>query len=212
MGKRKRKTIFWLWTKQAGITLVELIVAMGIFTIISWFIISFALDVGDSSLRISNSLLTQTQIRQTLNLMVSEIRSAGQSNVGGYLIAQSASSTFTFYTDINRDGILLERVRYFLDGNTFSKGIITPTGSPLEYVDSSEEIIPLVDNVVLGLDIFSYYGSSATSSDSSPLGYPIDVLDIRIVGVNLSANQGTVNVPSVVGEKEWVTIRNLRYK
>lgn len=194
-----------------GFTLIEVLVGMVIAVIVVFFIISFAADITDSSLRLSGSLFTQQQLQQTLQVMIPEIRSVGQSNVGAYPIEVATTTTFSFYSDIDRDG-KFEKVRYFLDGTTFKKGVIVPTGEPLTYDDEDEDIFPLIDNIVVGPQIFSYYDIDATSTQSTQLPNPVDVLKIRMVKVTLVANQGTEGQVSVVGAEDQATIRNLRYK
>lgn len=194
-----------------GFTLIEILVGMVITVIVVFFIISFAADITDSSLRLGGSLFTQQQLQQTLQVMVPEIRSVGQSSVGAYPIEIATSTEFSFYSDIDRDG-KFEKVRYFLDNTTFKKGIIVPTGEPLVYDDEDEEIFPLVDSIVVGPQIFSYYDIDATSTQSTQLSTPVDVLKIRMVKITLVANQGTAGEISIVGAEDQATIRNLRYK
>jgi len=198
-------------TSTAGFTLIEVVMTMAIVSFIGIFITYFSRDIFDSSLRVNNSLLAQQQIQQTLQLMMPEIRSASQSENGGYPIEQAASSSFMFYADIDQDGDF-DRVRYFLNGTTFTKGVVGPTGSPLTYPTSSESLQPLVSNMVLGTQIFTYYGSTATSSQSTALSFPVNVLAIKTVEVSIVANQGTTSTPAFVGAKNQATIRNLRYK
>ena len=195
----------------AGFTLLEVLIASALSIMIAFFIVSLAKDVTDSSLRVSGSIFSQQQIQQTLQIMIPEIRSATQSNTGNYPIQTAATSTFEFYSDIDGDG-LFEKVRYFLNGSSFAKGVVKPTGMPLQYVTSSETIATLVDNLVISNQIFSYYDVTATSTRSQPLPFPVDVIKIKTVKISLVANQGTTNMPSIIGAENEATIRNLRYK
>jgi prepilin-type N-terminal cleavage/methylation domain-containing protein len=195
---------------QQGFTLMEIVVAMGIMVIIGVLGTYFARDITDSTLRVNRSLLTQQQLQQTLQLMVPEIRSASQSNDGSYPIVQATTSTFTFFSDIDQDGDF-DRVRYFLNGTNLDKGVISPSGVPLSYPTSTETLRTLVENMVAS-QIFTYYGETATSTQSVPLPFPVNVLAIKTVEVTLVANQGTTSTPAFVGVKNQATIRNLRYK
>lgn len=197
--------------KQAGFTIVEVAITLAVVAFVAILFMNFSRDITDTTLRFSRSLTTQQEIQQTLQLMMPEIRSAAQSNTGGYPIVQATTSTLVFYSDIDRDG-LFERVRYFEEGNVFKKGVITPIGNPLSYSTSTEEVRELVNNLISGNQIFSYYDLNATSSESNALLSPIDILDIRMIKVNLVANQGTTSTISLVGSQDQATIRNLRYK
>ena len=197
--------------KNSGFTLLEIVVAMGITIMMGYLFVMLARDTTDTGLRFSNSLFTEQQIQQTLQIILPEIRSASQSNIGAYPIDAAATSSFIFYSDIDLDG-LFERVRYFANGTTFTKGVIKPTGSPLTYVTSSEVFQPLVDNLITANQIFSYYDVNATSSQSAALTFPVDVVKIKTVRISLVANQGTTSTPAIVGVENEATIRNLRYK
>lgn len=170
----------------------------------------FGNHLATENIRINMGILVEQEMHQTLQLMIPEIRSASQSNVGNYPIESAATTTLVFYSDINRDGVF-ERVRYFLDGSTFKKGVVNPTGDPLVYVTSSEKISELVHNMIES-QIFSYYDMNATSTAATPLTHPVDVQDINIVRITLVANRGTTSSPSIVGTESQATIRNLRYR
>ena len=195
----------------AGFTLFETVVSMGIIMIVAVLFMRLSRDVTDTTLRFNRSLITQTTIEQTLQMILPEVRSITESNVGAFPVSVAGTSTFEFYSDIDQDG-LFERVRYFLDGNTFYKGVIKPSGSPLTYATSSESLRDLVDNMISGSQIFTYYDETATSTNSTPLQQPVSPLDVKTVKIALVANQGTTSTPAVVGVETEATIRNLRYK
>ena len=197
--------------KNSGFTLVEVVITMAIVMIVGVLFMRLSQDITSSALRFTNSLVTQQSIQSTLQTMVPEIRSAAQSNDGAYAISVAATSTFEFYSDVDRDG-LFDRVRYFLSSTTFKKGVIKPTGSPLTYATSSEVLQDLVENVIPGSQIFSYYDKNATSSGSTALPSPIDPVQVKTIKITLVANQGTSSTPSIVGVETSATIRNLRYK
>ena len=193
-----------------GFTLLELLIAMAILGGITFFVGLFGSDTVKYTVRFNSSLLAQQEIQQTLQVMLPEIRSASQSNTGAYPIETATATTTTFYSDIDLDG-KFERVRYFLIGGLFQKGVIKPTGTPLAYVTSTETIYELVHNMV-GSQVFSYYDISATSSISTALPFPVDVLKVKMIRIALVANQGTSSTGSIVGVENQATIRNLRYK
>lgn len=196
---------------SGGFTLIEIVVAMAITSGLAFFFVTLARDTTDATLRFNSQLMTQQQIEQTMQLIVPEIRSISQGIDGAYPIAQATTSTFQFYSDVDRNGSF-DRVRYFLSGTTLKKGVIKPAGNPPVYATSSEAITDVVLNVVGGTTIFSYYDSSATSSASNALPSPVDVLRIKTVKMTIVANQGTATKPSLVGAETSATIRNLRYK
>ncbi|PIT93243.1 MAG: hypothetical protein COU06_00910 [Candidatus Harrisonbacteria bacterium CG10_big_fil_rev_8_21_14_0_10_38_8] len=197
-------------SKNRGFTLLELVIAMGIFIGVAFFIVVLSRRVFDTTLEFSSSLTTQQQIQQTLQVMVPEIRSMAQSNTGGYPVEEASTSTLIFYSDIDFDGVF-ERIRYSLSDGVFIRGVVEPTGNPLVYSTSTEVTRELVYNIIEGVDVFSYYSSGVTSTEELPLIHPVDIQLIRMIRVDLIANQGSITNPSIVGGQEQVTIRNLRY-
>lgn len=195
---------------QKGLTLIEVLIAMAMMGGVAFLITQLSGDLTDYSLRFNRGLFTQQQIQQTLQIIVPEIRSASQSSNGTYPIIQATTSTFKFYSDLDKNGTF-EEVRYFLQSGVFKKGVIKPSGNPPTYPTSSEVIYELVHNMATST-IFSYYDNTATSTLSAPLPSPIDVLKIRTVEINLIANQGVTSTASMTGVDNRATIRNLRYK
>lgn len=189
---------------------MEVLVTMALMTGIAFLITKLSGDLTGYSLRFNRSIFTQQEIQQTLQVILPEIRSATQSSNGVYPIVAAATSSFTFYSDLDRDGAF-ERVRYFLQSGIFKKGVIKPSGYPPTYPSSSEVVYDLVHSMSTST-IFYYFDANATSTFSASLPSPVDVLKVRTVEVNLIANQGTTSTQSLTGIDNRATIRNLRYK
>jgi len=196
---------------QTGFTLIEIIITMAIVVFVVSGIYVFVGNLTDASLRINSGLLANQEIQQALQVMVPELRSAAQSNTGVYPIIEAASTSIRFYSDVNGDSIF-EEVHYYLEGDVFKKGVIAPSGEPLVYDEEDEKVRELVENMVTGAQIFSYFSAEATSTYADALPFPVNILDISKVKITLSVNKGTPTMPSIIGIEDLVTIRNLRYK
>ncbi|PIR88663.1 MAG: hypothetical protein COU09_01055 [Candidatus Harrisonbacteria bacterium CG10_big_fil_rev_8_21_14_0_10_44_23] len=195
-----------------GFTLLEIVIGMAIGIGIMVLITYLIGDLSEQNLRFTQTLTGQESAQQTLQVMIPEIRSAAPSNIGNYPIEQAGTSTLIFYSDTNGDGFL-ERIRYYLSGDVFNKGVIKPTGNPLEYNSNNEKSYSLVSSIVNGdSPIFSYYGANATSSQSAPLSQPVDINSVRMIKVSLIFNQGDEYNPNIVGIENQATIRNLRFQ
>src|SRR3989339_816589 len=98
--------------KKKGFTLMETMIALGIFAITTTAIISFIM----SSFRVSAFGQEQNDAiesaRNGIDKMVTEIREGGQSAEGGYLILDNEEQALTFYSDVDRDGEL-EQISYW---------------------------------------------------------------------------------------------------
>jgi len=192
-----------------GFTLIEVIISVGLLSGIILMIGLFGQDISNFSLSFSESLLIQQELNLTLQSMAPELRSMAASSLGSYPIAAAGTSSFTFYSDIDKDG-LFDRVRYFLQGSTLQKGVLKPTGSPLTYNPINEIVKDVLHNVVVSTstDIFTYFDASFTGTEPK-MAYPINIPLVRAIEVRLTADQAQ-NTPAPVTLSIFETPRNLR--
>lgn len=178
----------------SGFTLVEIIVSVAIVLVIGFLVGMFGLGISKFSTSFNENVDTQGGLIQALGIISQEARSMEQSNIGSYPIDSAASSSFVFYSDIDGDG-LFERVRYFLTGNILKKGFIKPTGNPYAYNAVNEKINDIINNMsVTSTPIFSYYDSNFSGSEQ-PMSYPLNISNIRLIKISLSATQSSQGQP-----------------
>jgi len=194
---------------KRGFTLVEILVSVSIFAAIIVFIGGFQSDVFSLNRIIQSGLQNQSEAKKIIRPFANEVRSAATSNLGSYAIAETIETSFTFYTDIDSDG-LREKVKYFLDNGEFTKSIISPTGQPLVYDQENEQIIKVVQDVV-NYDIFEYYDSLYDGTASSTaLSQPVITSDVRLVKVTLIIDSDPNKPPAPIEVTTQVSIRNLK--
>jgi len=195
--------------KRSGITFLEIIISVALTSIIVVVLSRFSGTVSSIGKVINQRLQVQQDLEQTLQTIVTEIRSAGPSASGGYALESAASSSFIFYSDVERDGAM-ERVRYFFGTSTLTKGVTEPTTStPPVYVTSTESTKIIIGNAIVASSSFAYFGASATST-ILPLTSPIDITAVRFVKVTITADVSTSSAPRPITFSNTVTIRNLR--
>lgn len=192
-----------------GISLVEVLVAMGIFAMI----ISAATYILLFSLRGRNivyeQILTQSQGRKVLADIVNEIRSARQSSIGSYTIAKASTTEFIFYTNLDADSYM-ERVRYTLSGNKLVKGVIKPSGNPLAYNTANETTSTAAESVGASSGtLFLYYDQNYTGT-STPLAQPVNVTNVRVVGIQFYLDRNPILSPTALFLQGKSEIRNLK--
>ena len=169
-----------LLEKQSGISLVEVLVVVGILGLISVGIVTLFTDTFSLNRNISNQLSVSGEARRALKTMTAEMRTASPSSNGAYAITQTATSSFTFYSNVDSDSYK-ERIRYFASGTVLYRGLIKPSGSPLAYNNASETITSLVRGLVTGTStpIFVYFDSTYAGT-STPTTTPA-IADVRLV-------------------------------
>ncbi|MEK7187979.1 MAG: hypothetical protein AAB691_04005 [Patescibacteria group bacterium] len=200
---------FFQSEKRAGISFLEIILSMGVTAIIVLVLSKFSGTVTSIGTVINQRLQVQGDLEQGLQIMVTDIRSAGPSAYGSYAIESAASSSFVFYSDVDRDGTM-ERVRYFFGTSTLQKGVTEPTTStPPTYVTSTEGVKIVVPNVKISSSSFEYFGDTATST-FTPLASPIEIEAVRFMRISVTADVSTSSAPKPITFTNTVTIRNLR--
>lgn len=194
-----------------GASILEIIIVIGIVALIGVALGSFQGDIFYLNSVIQNGLSADEQARTIIRPMLDEIRSAQQSSLGAYPIKEAAPSSFTFYADINGDG-LVEQVRYFATGTSFKKGVIIPSGNPLVYATSTETVTTLVSSLGNGTSsVFEYYDSSYNgSATSTPLVQPVSLLAVRLVKITLKVDVDSNRSPTPRLITTQVQIRNLK--
>ena len=207
----KNKSIFYfrfsILRPNKGFTLIEMFLALSITVILGIAVGAFQRNIFSSGNYLQESFRAEDDARKILRDMVSEIRSMNYSGVGGYFIEQASGSSFTFYSDINGDG-KTERRRYYKDGDTIKRGIVYPTGSPINY-SSPEKISIVVRDIVNSGNIFSYYDENYNGFGSA-LSEPIDLPLIRLVKIDIPIILKNGNATTTYDIESQVSIRNLK--
>lgn len=192
-----------------GFSLVEVLMAVAILTLVGVTIYTFQEDVFSFNRILTNGLTAQDEARRALRIMSAEIRTASPSSIGAYPIAEATNSSFTFYSNIGNDA-LKERIRYFLDGTVLKRGVIRSTGDPLTYNAASEVLVELVHGITNGVTpVFTYYDSSYDGT-TLPLGTPINIALVRLVKVTLSIDPDLFQPPGATTLTTQISIRNLK--
>jgi prepilin-type N-terminal cleavage/methylation domain-containing protein len=195
--------------RNKGFTLIELLISVAILMLISLAVSNFQKDIFALFTRYQGNLNFELGARGILKDFSAETREASPSSLGSYPIEEASTTEFIFYSDADNDG-KIERIRYFLSGSNFKKGVIKPSGSPLQYATATEAVSLLASSVVNGTTpIFSYYDTNYTGT-SSPLSQPVSVSAVRLVKMLLMINPDPSRNSSPYVFTTEVSIRNLK--
>lgn len=196
-----------------GLTLIEILVVVALVGILSVVIGKFQADVFSYGRYFNNSLTTADSAQKLLRPMTEEIRSASPSNNGAYPIDSVGAYSFSFYSDIDNDG-LKDWVKYSLSGTTLTKETIKPAGIPAVYNQASKvsrTFMTGVQNQVEGIPIFTFYNEAYTGGAGGVVD-PItgNIESIRLVGIKIRIDQDTKQLPPLIEVSSQVAIRNLK--
>jgi len=200
-----------IFLDKKGFTLLEIIVAMGLFSIVIFGIFALFEASSKANKNVWESSSVQNEASKAMQTVVDELRAANYSTVGGYPIASATGTEIIFYVNIDSD-ILVERIHYFVENDTFKKGVTKPTGTLLYSYGSTEQVTELVHNLKTPLEtIFTYYGETYNDADDfTVLTYPIILPDVRMVGITLQLKQNSTPNAPVFEVQTKVQVRNLK--
>ena len=190
---------------------MELLVVVAIVSILAIVISKFQRDVFSFNRNFSNSFTTGDSAQKLLRPMTAEIRSASASNNGSYPIDAIGDYSFSFYSDIDNDG-LKELIKYTLSGTTLNKEVTKPTGNPLTYLPANKvtkTFMTGIRNQTEGIPIFTYYDQTYTGGAGGIVSSSGSVSEVSLVGVKLRFNPD-LNQSRITEISTQVAIRNLK--
>lgn len=161
---------------KKSFTLIELTFFMLIISFILFVFLLFVINLSNANVYLVFSLGSYSDVNSALAQLKKELKSAEESNIGHYPLELVSSTSIIFYSDFNGDG-LVERIRYFLDGEELKRGIVVPTGNPLSYNLNQEKIQTLVKNLIPNQKIFTFYDEN--------LNETLDIAKIKVIKANL---------------------------
>lgn len=182
-------------TNNPGFSLVETILVVAISTFVFLAMVSainFFYRTNDYSVQQAAAI---TSARRGVENMVRDIREASYSNNGAYPVFEMSTSSFTFFSDIDRDETV-EQVRYFLDDTDFKLTTTKPSGDPPSYTTGTENTQIISDNVrnnTQNEPIFRYF--NAAGQEMTDLEKREEVAFVRVeVIVNVDPNRKPENL------------------
>jgi prepilin-type N-terminal cleavage/methylation domain-containing protein len=200
-------------THNKGYTLMEMLVVVALVSFIGVVISKFQKDVFSFNRYFTNSLSVGDSAQKLLRPMTAEIRSTSQSSSGAYPIDSIGDYYFSFYSDIDSDG-LKEWVKYSVSGTVLSKEVIKPTGNPLVYNSANKVTTTFmtgVRNLSESIPMFTYYDETYTGGSGGVISPSTGSLSaVRLIGVKIRIDPDTNQSPTVTEISTLVAIRNLK--
>lgn len=192
-----------------GFSLAEIVIVVAIAAAIFMAVFNFGQSIFSFNSNAQKNLSAQSDGRRVLKNIVKELRSTSPSSLGSYSITQAGTSTLTFFVNLDSDAYK-EQVRYFLSGNELKKGVIKPSGSPLTYNPTNEQVIILVRDINNGnTPIFEYFDANYAGT-STPLTQPVQVTKIRMVRIILKIEKDPNKSLGPIIVTSQVFLRNLK--
>lgn len=160
--------------------------------------------------RSNTYLLEQTSAvdsaNRGLDRAYTSVREASYGEDGSYPVASAATSTVTFYSDVDSDGPV-EMVRLYLSGETLYRGVTNAAGNPPTYVGQTEAVTTISTAVknATSTPLFRYYNVSGVELTGT-----IDITQVRSVRTRIDVDLNPSRAPNIVTLERTATLRNLR--
>ena len=185
-------------------------VVVGILSFVVFMAFRLEGDIFTLNSLSQSSLNSQFQGQNVMRSIIPELRKASISSLGAFPIISVATSSISFFSDIDDDP-LIEQVRYYKQGTTLVKGVINPAGSPLTYNPASEILTTVATEIAnsTSTPIFEYYDTNYDGT-SAPLSSPINLISVRLIKVTVYIDNNPNKLPVPLIFTSQVTLRNLK--
>lgn len=186
--------------KLLGFSLVEMLVALAIFSTISILLATF-LSQSLKSYRVRKEESDEQQKASHI------MREFEKTTRAATKILTADENELKFYRYFDLTSSSPTQIRYFIDGNQFKIGETKPVGVEpnITYPQSAETIHLIVEDVENPNLIFEYYDGG-----KSTLTAPVDTTKIRLIKLTISLDQDTSKPPQAVTETTEINLRNLK--
>jgi hypothetical protein len=153
-------------------------------------------------------MLNQRKARQIIDIIKKELREATEGEGNQYPLVTCNANEIVYYSDIDEDGAT-ERVRYFMDGNIFKRGVVEPNASG-NYT-GGEQIRNIMNNVLndAGQPVLRYYNSAYVGS-GSPLAAPATCGEVRLIQIEFVIDAVLELQPGAFRVSSMIQFRNLK--
>lgn len=190
-----------------GFTLIETIVVVAIFSLVMLAIASSIVFFYRTNASALEQAFAIQSAQKGIDVLVRDIREAIYSDEGSYPVVSIATSSFSFYSDIDRDDSV-ELTRYYIDGEDLIKGTINAT-SGIPVYDPANETFEIISDHVRNweqdVSVFRYFDDTGT--EILDFG---DITDVAFVEVTLIVNINPSRLPNEFTLRSSATLRNLK--
>lgn len=186
-------------------TFIETLVVVTVVTVVG-----LALNMIIQRFYISNAYVLQgtaavNSARNGVTTLASNLREVTYGDDGAYPLSQAATSSITFYADVDKDGGV-ERVRVYAIGKTLYRVVTNAAGNPPSYSGQTPATTTIATYVSNGATpLFRYYDVNGVELTGT-----IDTTAVASVFTTLMVDINPQRAPDIYTLTQSATLRNLR--
>lgn len=190
-----------------GMSLVETIVVIAITALVSGALMSAIRYFYVNNAYVFEATNSVDSARRGLGTALADLREASYGDDGTYPISSAATSSITFYSDIDADGGV-ERVKIWRTGTTLFKVVTNAAGNPPSYTGQTSATSTIATFLRNGTStpIFTFYDANGTqlATSSTPIS------SISTVTTTMQIDLNPNRAPQIFTLTGSATLRNLR--
>lgn len=186
-------------------TMIEIAVWVSVLTIVLLALTSSVLYFNRTNKYAVEQASAVTSAQRGIERTVRTIREAAYSSQGAFPIVSIAANDFVFYADVDTD-LLIEKVRYFIQGTNLVQGITDATGDPPAYTtaEATSTVSEYVHNLDQNVPAFQYYDKNGAEITNYT-----NWAGVRRVKVSVVVNVDPNKLPNQLVLYSSAAIRNL---
>ncbi len=187
-------------------SLAETLVVMAILSVVGLTLSSMIIYFYRSNAFLLEQTSAIDSAQRGLSHAFESMREASYGEDGSYPLIAAATSTVTFYSDIDVDATV-ERVRLYVQNGSLYQGITNSAGNPPTYAGQTEAVSTIATYVknATSTPVFRYF-----DTDGTELTGTISVGRISSVRIRLDVDLNPQRAPNILTLEESATLRNLR--
>lgn len=193
---------------KKGMTLVETMVVLALFTVLSLAIMNGVASFYRYNAYAIAQAYQIDNARRGVEFLVRDIREMTYADDGAFPLVSRGNNSIMFYSDIDRDDSV-ELIEYRLSATTLHKYVYDAVGYPPTYSTSTPSetytISEYVQNLNQGVDIFTYYDLNGDVASST-----VSETDVRYINVQFIINIDPVRDPGEFMLRSSASLRNLK--
>ncbi|MBP7741139.1 MAG: hypothetical protein KA104_00415 [Candidatus Pacebacteria bacterium] len=189
-----------------GFTLAETVVVISLTAVIGVAVMNMITFFYTSNAYVFQQTGAVDSAHRGLDTTFKNLREASYGDDGSYPIESGATSTITFYSDVDNDGPV-EKVRIYLFNGSLYRVITNSAGSPPSYVGQTQSTTTIATSVrnSTSTPIFRYYDAGGTL-----LTTPVDTSKVSSISTELTVDLNPLRAPDIFTLRASATLRNLR--
>lgn len=186
-------------------TLIETVVVVGLTGLVGLGLLSMIAFFYRSNAYLLEATSANESASRGITETLTSLRESSYGEDGAYPIAAAATSSVTFYADLDKDAAI-ERVRFYLSGGILYRGLTEAGGNPPSYAGQPEAITTIATDVknASSTPAFRYFDEAGAELTGT-----IDTARIRTVRTRFDVDINPQRAPNIQVLEGAATLRNL---